>query len=305
MQDFIDAVVFGFKGILNFKRMRLALAIGMVISIVWVFLGMFFWDGIVSFAALFLDLIPFSMIRSNGAWMLSTFLWVQLVLITFALIFAFFGGFIINSVSREKYGSFSILVAMGSALFWSVVWFFEGDYIYKEALQLLTWLPFETIEKTLSYLIGFYFIYNLIILSIIFISSITSQSFLYSAAKHKFPYDDFLDDNEERTIAFTLKDTGIFIGVSIIAFPLLFIPILNFFIQVGLWVWLIKDTASFDAASLVYKDVNKTVLKEHKKAIYGFSLLGSLFNFIPVFNIVGPYFTELSMFYYFKEQQNS
>ncbi len=297
---FIDSIVFAFKEILNFKTMKFALISGILVTVFWIFVAYMFWGNIISFTALFLDLVPFSMIRSNGAWMLSSFLWFNLVLITSTLIFAFLGSIILNSVSKAKYSSFSIIIAILSALFWAVVWFFKGSYIYAQFLQLMTWLPFETIEKGMSNLIGAYFVYSLIIVSIVFVVSAFSQPFLKSVNEKYYPYDKIIENNEIKSIEYTIKDTAIFILASIILFPLFFIPVVNFIIQVSLWVWLMKDTYVFDNASLLIKDDDVDKLKEHKKAFFGLAIISSLFNFIPVFNVFGPVFGELSMFYYIK-----
>jgi len=87
---------------------------------------------------------------------------------------------------------------------------------------------------------------------------------------------------------------------SLIAFPLLFIPVLNIVVQIALWMWLIKDTMSYDAAALVYEKVEQEEIKQHRFAIWVISFTTALFNFIPVFNIFGPYFGEISMFHYLK-----
>lgn len=297
---FIDSIVFAFKEILNFKTMKFALISGILVTAFWILVAYMFWGNIISFTAVFLDLVPFSMIRSNGAWMLSSFLWFNLVLITSTLIFAFFGNIILNSVSKAKYSSFSIIIAILSALFWAVVWFFKGASIYAQFLQLMTWLPFETIEKGMSNLIGAYFVYSLIIVSIVFVVSAFSQPFLKSVNEKYYPYDKIIEDNEIKSIKYTIKDTAIFILASIILFPLFFIPVVNFIIQVSLWVWLMKDTYVYDSASLLIKDEDVDKLKEHKKAFFGLAIISSLFNFIPVFNVFGPVFGELSMFYYLK-----
>ena len=301
----MDAVLFGFKGIFRARTMKFAMISGVVIFAVWLVLGFLFWDGITAFTSSVLELIPFSMLRSNGAWMLSAFVWLQLVLVTFALIFSFFGNIIVEKVDRDKYATFSISIGLLSAGFWSIVWFFEHDYIYAQFLKLLTWLPFETIEKGLAYLIGFYIIYNGIIVTIIFVTSMFSTSFLTEVREQEFPYDKMYDEYEYNTIIKTLKDTGIFIAISILAFPLLFIPVLNFFILVGLWSWVMKDTIAYDTAAFVFGAVEKEKLKEYKGAIWGLNMIGSLFNFIPVFNVFAPYFTELAMFYYLKEKRGS
>ena len=303
MQDFMDAVVFGFKEILRANTMKFAMMSGIVVSAVWLIIGIFFWDSLVSFSSSIISLLPFSMIRSNGAWMLSTFLWLQLVLITFALIFAFFGNMMVEKMEREKYASFSLLVGILSAFFWGIIWFFKSDYIYAQFLKLLTWLPFETIEKGLANLIGFYIIYTAIIVTLIFVTSLFSGKLLSSVKEQHFPYDQMYDDNEEQTIKQTFRDTAIFTVASVVSFPLLFVPIVNFIILVLLWVWLMKDTFSGDAAAFVFGKVDKEQLKEYRVGIWGISFIGSLFNFIPVFNVFGPYFTELALFYYLKEKR--
>jgi len=303
MHDFMDAIVFGFKEILRARTMKFAMISGMIVSLIWIGIGFYFWDDIIGFSSSILSMLPFSMLRSNGAWMLSTFLWLQLVLVTFALIYAFFGNIIVEKMSREQYSFFSVFIGLASAVFWAVVWFFKADYIYAQFLKLLTWLPFETIEKGVSYLIGFYLIYTAIIVTMIFITSLTSTPFLAQVREECFPYDRMYDDNEIKTIKQALRDAGIFIVASIVSFPLLFIPVLNFIILVALWVWLMKDTIVSDASAFVFGDTDKKRLKEYSPAIWGISIIGSLFNFIPVFNVFGPYFTELAMFHYLKDKR--
>ncbi len=304
MRDVIHAVIFGFKEILTWEVMKLALISGVIVSAIWAFIGFLFWGQIVGFGSYVLELVPFSMVRSNGAWMLSSFLWFQLVLLTFALIFAFFGNLILRSVSKERYTSFSVIVAISSAIFWAIVWFYKGDYIYHQFLQLLTWLPFETIEKGIGYLIGFYFIYSAIVVTMVFVVSIFSKPLIKSIQKRDFPDDESVKNHAFKSIGYTIRDSAIFLIVSLIAFPLLFIPIVNFIVLVAMWVWLVKDTFKYDAASLLFDKVDKQMLKEHNLATWTISFITALFNFIPVFNIFGPFFGEISMFHYFKSKKN-
>ena len=304
MQDFMDAVFFGFKGIFQAKTIKFAMLSALMISAVWLVVGLVFWNGITAFTASILEFIPFSMLRSNGAFMLSAFLWLQAVLITFALFFAFLGNSIIEKVDNNKYAALTIKIGLISALFWGIVWFFVHGYVYEQFLRLLTWLPFETVEKGLAYLIAFYLIYTGIIVTMIFITSLFSSSYLSEIRVQFCPYDRMYDEYEYKTVLKTLKDAGVFLLLSTISFPLLFIPVLNFFILVGLWTWMMKDTISFDTAAFVFGEVEKEKLDEYKGAIWGLNIIGSFFNFIPVFNVFGPYFTELALFYYFKEKRD-
>jgi len=303
MQDFLDSISFAFKETLNFKTMKMPLIFGIIVTIFWIFIGYIFWTPLVSLSGYFLDLVPFSMIRSNGALMLSAFLWFQLVLVTFALIFAFFGNIIFNFIEKKKYTSFYIFIALGSALFWTIIWFYQGDFLHAQFIKLLNWLPFKTIKGTIAYMISFYLIYSAIIVSMMFITSVYSKTFLTSIKNKYYPYDEPLEKHEMKTVFFTIKDTLVFTGISLVAIPLLFIPVLNIIIQIALWVWLIKDTFVFDSATLLFKDVSKEKLKKYKMSFYAISVLTAIFNFVPVFNIFGPFFGELSMFYYLKNKQ--
>ena len=300
MKDISKAILFGFKEVLNWHTMKYILLSGVVATILWMGIGFWLWDGIIAVSANILEMVPFSMVRSNGAWMLSTFLWFQLVLVTFALIFAFGGNLILRKLSKEKYSVVSILTLLGSALFWGIVWFFKGDYIYGQFLKLLTWLPFETIEKGVAFLIGFYIIYNAIIVTMLFFASLFSQPIIEDIEIREFEEDEVVRDNVFKTVRYTLKDSLIFIAVSVVAFPLLFIPLLNMFIMLALWMWLTKDTISYDALSLTHENVDKSLAKKYRLAIWIITMVTVLFNFVPILNIFGPYFGTIALYYYLK-----
>lgn len=300
MQNIIEAILFGFSEILNYKIMKRALAIGALVTIVWSFIGYMIWGELVSFGSYFIDLVPFSMLRSNGAWMLSSFLWFALVLVTFALILTFFGNMILERVSKRRYSSFSLLVVFVSAVFWGIVWFFESAYIHAQFLKLLNWLPFETVQASLANLLGLYFIYSGIIITMLLVTSFFSQSLLTDVQDKHFPYEPLLEEDEVAVSESRIKDILIYVVASIIVFPLLFIPVLNFIIQLTLWVWLIKDTFVRDSAALVIEKEKRAQLSQYKKGFIAIGMVTALFNFLPIFNIFGPFFGEISMFYYLK-----
>ncbi len=73
MKEIMHTILFGFKEILTWNTMKIALIIGVLVSVFWAGVGFLFWDHIVSLGARVVELVPFSMVRSNGAWMLSAF----------------------------------------------------------------------------------------------------------------------------------------------------------------------------------------------------------------------------------------
>ena len=256
MKEIMHAILFGFKEILTWNTMKRALVIGLLVTVFWAGVGFVFWENIISFGAKVVELVPFSMVRSNGAWMLFAFAWLQLVLITFALIFAFFGNMILRTVSKERYTSFSLIVISLSAIFWSIVWFFKADVIYSQFLKLLTWLPFETVEKSIGFLLGFYLIYSAIIATMVVIVSLFSKPLLTTIQKRVFPELNLVKTNLLSSMRYTLKDALIYLLISLIALPLLFVPIVNLIVLLSLWVWLMKDTFRYDAASLLFENVD-------------------------------------------------
>ncbi len=301
MQDVTESIFFAFKEILNYHTMKLVFFIGVAVTLLWSAMGFFLWDTLIGISSFFIDLVPFSMIRSNSAWMLASLLWLVLVIVTFALILVFFGNMILEKVSKEKYSSFSLGIIFLSATFWAAIGFFNAGILHQKLLQLLNWLPFETVEATMSYLLGFYFIYSGIIVTMLFVTSFFSEHLLVKISKKHFPYETLLEENEFETSKNRVVDITIYIAISLLAFPLLFIPLLNFIVQITLWVWLIKDTFVEDAQVLLIRQEDSKKLTQYKKSFFVISGVTALFNFLPLFNIFGPFFGEIAMFHYIKQ----
>ena len=300
MKRAIHSLILAFSELRKWQNIKIILLSGVLTTVIWSIIGYFSWDYLVDFSSHILEYIPFSMIRANGAKMLSFFLWFELVLITFALIYAFFGNFILRSVKKERYSSFTFITIALSAIFWAVVWFFSGDFIYRQFLKLLTWLPFETIEKGVSFLIALYIIYAAIIVTLLVFTSILSEPLIKGIRARDFKENEVVKTNIFASIRYTIKDSLIFIFLSILAFPLIFVPILNLLVQVVLWIWLYKDTISHDGLYLSSKNPDPNLLKEHRLPIYFISFVSVLLNFLPVLNIFSPFLAEIAIYYYIK-----
>ena len=301
MQDLTESIIFGFKEILNYHTMKMVFLIGVTVTLLWSAIGFFVWDALIGISSSLIDLVPFSMIRSNSAWMLASLLWLALVIITAALILIFFGNMILEKVSKEKYSSFSLGIVFLSAAFWAIIGFFNSGLLHQKLLQLLNWLPFQTVEATMSYLLGFYFVYSGIIVTMLFVTSFFSEHLLTKVSEKHFPYDALLEENEFETSRNRVVDIAIYTVISLLAFPLLFIPVLNFIVQIALWVWLIKDTFVEDSSALLVTEAKSEALAEYKRGFFIISSVTALFNFLPLFNIFGPFFGEITMFYYVKQ----
>jgi hypothetical protein len=301
MLGVIESLFFGFEEIFKYSLIKKALGIGAVVTVLWSIIGFFIWDKLLNFGGYFIDLLPFSMLRANGAWVVSSFFWFVMVLITFALVVTFFGNAILERVSKEKYSSYTLLIAFVSAIFWTLVWFFFGDTLHSAFSRLFNWLPFETVERSVEYLLAIYFIYSAIIVTLLFVVSFLSEKIIKDVQQRVFPYDGLLQEDELEVGKHRLKDFILYAIISLVAFPFLFIPVLNFIIQIVLWVWLYKDTLVHDSAALVFNKEKEERLQEYKVGFFVISGVSALFNFLPVFNVFAPFYGELAMYYYMKE----
>ncbi len=302
MKTIIESMMFGFREILTAHTMKYVLLTGLLVMGVWVGLGWLFWEPLNGLSMGLIGFLPLDMMISDGTWMMSTFVWLIMVLLSFALIYIFLGNLILNKISQEKYGLFSLLLMLGSAFFWILVWWTNSGLIHTKISTFLKTLPYTTVEHGLAYLFTIYIIYNAIVISMLFMVNLFNKPLIkHLSTKH---YNGEVEQHHTlEAFRYTIKDTLLFIVISLLAFPLLFVPVLNFIVQIALWMWLTKDTLQYNTASLVFEEVKKEDLKAHQKDIWMISFVTVLFNFIPIFNIFAPFFGEISMFHYWKKIQ--
>ena len=302
MKETIESMMFGFREIFTWHTMKYALVTGLLVMSIWISLGILFWDSLNAMSMTLIGFLPLDMMISDGTWMMSTFIWLIMVLLTFAFVYIFLGNFILTKISQERYGLFSILLMLGSAVFWIIIWVLNSELIHSKIVAFLKTLPYTTVEHGLAYLFTIYIIYNAIVISMLFVVNLFNKPLIgHLSTKH---YDGELAPHHTlQAFKYTIKDTVIFMLISLIAFPLLFIPIINFMVQIALWMWLTKDTLQYNTASLVFDEIKEDEIKKYRKDIWFISFFTVLFNFVPIFNIFAPFFGEISMFHYWKQIQ--
>ncbi len=295
-----NSIIFAFKETFKWSNIKFALINGLFITVFWIFIANFVWDYLILFSSKVIEFFPFSMVRADAAWIINSVLFFQITLITFAILMAFFGEFYLKK-NKEKYTIYTIITFLMSSIFWGLVWFFKGSILYNEILKVLMWFPFQTLEKGIAFFMALYIVYNAIIVSSLFITSIFSQKIIL----HSFSKEDITNKHYFSSIVYTIRDSIIFFLVSLLLFIVLFIPVINIIVQIILWLWLFKDTIVTDALYLNFGENKIELKKSNQKAIYLISFISSLFNFIPIINLFGPIFGEIAMFNYFKEIKNN
>jgi hypothetical protein len=89
MKRTIESIMFGFREIFTWNTMRYALIVGLLVMAIWIGLGVLFWDSLNGVSLSLIGFLPLDMMIADGTWMMSTFIWLIMVLLTFAFIYIF------------------------------------------------------------------------------------------------------------------------------------------------------------------------------------------------------------------------
>ncbi len=269
-----------------------------VSTALWALIGLLFWPHLIAFTDKMIDWLPYAMLRSNGAWMLSTFIWLQAIMLTVAVLSLMLSVSFYRELPKEKHTKAAVLTLVLVTAFWTIVWFFKGETVYAWVLHWFNTLPFDTVENAVSAMLVLYMLYNGVIITMVFFASLYSPVLLRRVRERHFPFESIHPEAQMRSVGYTIRDTFYFIVGSAVLLPVLFIPVLNVFVQILLWIWLVKDTFTYDVAALFYSPNEIKKIKKRNGFLWLIAGITALFNFFPLINFAGPFIGEIMMFYY-------
>ena len=298
MRELLVGFLDGMEEVLRWRTTVAILIFAVAAVIIWSVVGWLFWDRFLSLSNTIVEWLPFAMLRANGAWMLSAFLWLQAIMLTVALLSLLLTLTVYRSLPKREFTGAAGWLLLGSTLLWTVVWLFKGSAIYHGVLNLLTMLPFDTVQSGVSTLMIFYFLYNAVIITMLFFTSLYAPVLLRRLREEIYPFESMHLEAQLRTVGYTFRDTAIFIAASLLLMPLLFIPVVNILVQLVLWMWLVKDTFTYDVGALFYGKSEIRQLKKRNAKIWAVAGVTAFFNFFPILNFIGPFIGEIMMFRY-------
>ncbi len=294
-----EVILRSIKDTLSWNVIKIALITGVPLAILWLGIAIFMWSPIVHLSERFIGWVPFSILKANGAFLLGGFFWFQAVLITFALIVALFNVPIFRMLDSKKYTHFSILLLLFIALGWTLFAFLNWDLVYKEVAKVLTWFPFETLQAGVASMLAALIFYNLFIVSLSIVVLMMRKSFLHALQKRDYPHAVLLQkDQQSSFLPVAFRDVVVFAVLIILFFPLLFVPFFNIAVQVLLWAWLIKESYYLSVSSLYATKEEIEKLRKHQIVLWTIAFFASLFNLVPVVNILAPFFAIVMYFHW-------
>ena len=285
--------------ILKWNVLRFALFIGLPLMGLWIWIRLKVWDYAVAITSMIISWIPFSIVEANGALIIIFFIWFIAVLVSFAAVTALIGPPILRKLKQRTQYVYTFTTLLILSTFWALFILAKWNYIFSEIRNLLTLLPFQTVADGSAWLLAFYFFYNAFILTLFFVISIFRKPFLETIRKREYPQVDIENAGVKKKHQIRIfLDAFFFILFSIVAFPVLFIPIANIFIQILLWTWLYRESYFLSTCNLYCTEEDYLALREHHFMIWSIATLSSLLNFLPVINIFAPFFAQIMFFHW-------
>ncbi len=293
------------RDMLSLSTIKLALMTAVPLFFVWLGIGWVVWDPLVHFTSQIITWIPFSIVRANGAFIITFMLWFIAVLVSYAIFIGLFSAFILGGKKESRFEAINFTLIFIFSIFWAGVIMVYWPDINIQIQRFLTLLPFDTVAKGIAWILAFYLLYNLFLITEYFVVFIFREPFIKALAqKYAEELDISPKDISRARIYFALyKDIAWFLIASILILPILFIPIANFLAVWFLWAWLYKESAFIGVCSLLCTKEEYMRLKEHKAYLIAASLISALLNFIPIINVFTPFFIMDLYFHWILEMK--
>ena len=289
----IESISMAAYDLLKPKRNIRIVMTGLVVTLLWVALGWLFWPVLYGVSSYIIDLLPFKMLKSDGAYIFISIIWLLGMLVTFSFIMMFFGEFFARNMREKNHNRLLPLVIAGISLVWILIIYFGFDQLYATFERVLKTLPFNFTEESVAAVMSVYLLYNGLIVTMVALSSMRSKYILEVLRIEQYPAKNLIG-SAGKTFKSTFRNIMTFSVASLVSFPLLFIPVVNIIVQFSLWVWLYKDMFSHDVCELYCSEQDQKSTN-HRWAFWTISSISAVMSFIPFLNFFAPYFTEMAM----------
>jgi hypothetical protein len=190
---------------------------------------------------------------------------------------------------------------LSALILWGVFSAFEDtlkDYIISFA-SYIPFIPEEWIANITESFVGIFIFYQFwMMLALILVGVISDQvvefvnNRYYHIEKNGF-------GSMVGSIVVALKSTALYMILFIITSPLLFVPILNFIVQIMLWMVMLKAPMYYDSCAFyLSKEDFNTIKTKHKMELKFVTFVSSLLFLIPFLGVL-LYIVQLIMFTHF------
>ena len=293
---FLYALILTIQDLFKYNIKRYALLNGLFWIIIWSVIAFLCWDKMYEFTSFIISFFPFSFIQISGAYIIYTLLWIQFIFMTIGVFYVFLHDLIESELSKNTIKYFTIITALISIVFWSIVFISKKEFIINYISHILKILPFETVEELLSIFLAALFFYLLYCVSISISFLIIFIPKLKEIAIEEYPQIPYKEISYKKLFFIIIRDLIIYIILAILLYPFMLVPFINIIVLMFLWAYMIKDSY-YQTVHMLF-EINLT-----KKERWILAIMSTFLNFLPIINIFAPLFGILMYFHYGMEKK--
>ena len=296
--ELLYSITLSFRDLGRWDIKKISLINGLIWLFFWLIIGYASWDFIVAISVKVLNIMPFAFVKISGAFIIYTILWIQAIFVTIGVIFALFNEAIEKNAQKENFHYIGLSFGGIIILFWSILFWEYQSPILAYIEHFLKLLPFQTVEELMSIFLAILFFYLLYSVSISFSFLFFIIPKLTELANEEYENISINEIDYSKLMFIIARDFIGFIFLSLLLYPLMLIPFLNFIIIMFLWAYMIKDSYYHVIQSIFNKELNK-------KEIWALSLSSTILDFLPIINIFAPALGIMNMYHYVIEKEDN
>jgi len=211
----------------------------------------------------------------------------------------------IKDIFDKKILLTSLIPIIIAAIFWGIVFFIFHTNINNMFVWVVSYIPFVSdgswIKDILETVGGIFVYYQLLIITSVMIVGLIADKIVDIINKKHYHLEKKGFGTTSESIIISLKQNVIFIILFIILLPTMFIPLVNIFVNIILWMVLIKKPMFYDSiATIASKDEYDKLYSNNKIRII--TLLSASLFLIPILGIF-VYIIQLLIFTHFNMQR--
>jgi hypothetical protein len=281
------------------QTITFAIGTALPIALLWLGIGWLLWDFVVDLTTTIVSWVPFSILQANGLFFIIFYLWFAAVLISYALFIGLAGGFLASKGSEARFEAINFGAIFFFAVTWAIILFVFWPSLAERIQHYLSTMPFKTVAEWISRLLALYILYNLFLLTEYIVAFLLRNSFLSRLTKQPAA-----PTSRPKATLHLFANILFYLLLSVVALPLLFLPVANFLTVWFLWAWLYKESAFFGVCTTVCEEQRCKSIAQKRIGVFVIAFLGALLNFIPVVSFFTPFFI-FSLYYHWTQEECS
>jgi len=200
----------------------------------------------------------------------------------------------------------SLLPITGAALIWGGIFYVFSSQIDSALANLLGHIPFlnnDWVRSTVELVGGVFLYYELLIVTAVMIVGVIADWVVDRVNGNSYQLEKRGFGSFSGSMITSLKSNLLFMLLFVLFLPLIFVPLINIFVHLFLWMILIKTPLFYDSIAMyATRDEYKALKKSNRLSVFTIALVSASLFLIPVIGVF-IYVLQLLFFTHFNLQR--